>query len=42
MKSILNESDDSYGATLEYMQQTGKSGADALQALETATGSRCS
>jgi hypothetical protein len=40
MKYILNESDDSYGAILKYMQQTGKSGSDALHALETATGSR--
>jgi hypothetical protein len=40
MKSILNESDNSYGAILKYMQQTGKSGTEALDALETATGSR--
>jgi hypothetical protein len=42
MKSILNESDNSYGAILKYMQQTGKSGTEALYALETATGSRSS
>ena len=40
MKSILDESDDSYGAILKYMQQTGRSGAEALHALETAVGSR--
>jgi hypothetical protein len=40
MQSILNESDNSYGAILKYMQQTGKSGSEALHALETAAGSR--
>ena len=34
MKVLLNNSDDSYGAMLMYMQQTGKSGSDALQALD--------
>lgn len=36
MKSILNDSDDDYGAMLKYMQQSGNSGAQALQALEAA------
>ena len=36
MKSILNDSDDSYGAMLKYMQQSGKSGTEALHALEAA------
>jgi hypothetical protein len=36
MKSILDESNDSYGAMLKYMQKFGKSGTDALQALKSA------
>jgi hypothetical protein len=36
MKSILDESNDTYGAMLKYMQMSGKSGSDALQALESA------
>lgn len=36
MKSIMTDSDDSYGAMLNYMQQTGKSGTEALHALESA------
>jgi hypothetical protein len=35
MKSILNDSTDSYHAMLTYMQKTGESGVDALQALES-------
>lgn len=34
MKALLNNSDDSYGAMLMYMQQTGKSGSDALEVLD--------
>lgn len=40
MKHLLDESDDNYGAMLKYMQQSGKSGADALQALESARAMR--
>ena len=36
MKSILEENSDSYGAMLKYMQLSGKSGTEALQALEAA------
>jgi hypothetical protein len=36
MKSILNDSDDNYGAMLKYMQKSGKSGTEALHALEVA------
>jgi hypothetical protein len=36
MKSILGVSNDNYGAMLEYMKQSGKSGTEALQALEAA------
>jgi hypothetical protein len=36
MTHLLDESNDSYDAILKYMQQSGKSGADALQALEAA------
>jgi len=36
MKSILNDGDDGYGAILKYMQQSGKSGTEALRALEAA------
>jgi len=36
MMHLLNEHDDGYDAMLEYMQQSGKSGTDALQALEAA------
>ena len=35
MKSILDENNDSYSAMLKYMQKSGKSGTDALQALES-------
>jgi hypothetical protein len=35
MKSILNDSTDSYHAMLRYMQKTGESGVEALQALES-------
>jgi hypothetical protein len=35
MKSILNDSTDSYDAMLTYMQKTGESGVEALQALES-------
>lgn len=40
MKHLLDESNDNYGAMLKYMQQSGKSGADALQALEAARAMR--
>lgn len=36
MNSILNDSDDSYDAMLKYMHKSGKSGAEALQALDAA------
>ena len=36
MNSILSDSDDSYHAMLSYMQKTGESGVEALQALESA------
>jgi hypothetical protein len=36
IKHILDDSNNSYGAMLKYMQQTGKSGIDVLQELETA------
>jgi hypothetical protein len=36
MKSILDVSNDNYGAMLEYMKQSGKSGTEALQALKAA------
>jgi hypothetical protein len=35
MKSILNDSHDRYHAMLTYMQETGESGVEALQALES-------
>ncbi len=36
MKSILENNNDSYGALLEYMQQTGKDGSNALDTLDAA------
>ena len=36
MKNILENCDDGYDAILKYMQQTGKSGVEAQQALKTA------
>ena len=36
MTSILNNNNDNYGAMLEYMQHSGKSGSEALHALEFA------
>jgi hypothetical protein len=38
MKAILKNSDNEYGAMLEYMKQTGKSGSNALHALDTVGG----
>jgi len=38
MKAILKDSDNEYGAMLEYMKQTGKSGSNALHALDTVGG----
>lgn len=38
MKSIINKTDDDYHAMLKYMQRTGKSGINALQALDMAVG----
>jgi hypothetical protein len=38
MKAILTTSNDSYNAMLEYMQRTGKSGINALHALDAAVG----
>ena len=35
MKSILNDSTDRYHAILTYMQKTGESGVEALQAMES-------
>ena len=40
MKHLLDKCNDNYGAMLKYMQQSGKSGADALQALEAARAMR--
>ena len=36
MKDILEKNDDSYAALLEYMQQTGKDGSNALDTLTAA------
>jgi hypothetical protein len=38
MKSIMNKTDDGYNAMLKYMQRTGKSGINALHALDMAAG----
>jgi len=38
MKSLINNTDDGYHAMLKYMQRTGKSGINALQALDMAVG----
>ena len=38
MKNILKSTEDSYGAVLKYMQQTGKSGSNALQTLDMVGG----
>lgn len=40
MRAILNDSDDRYDAMLKYMKQTGESGSNALQALDTVGGVR--